>query len=374
MTAVKKKRTRKQPQPASPPNRFFQKQLAAEEAPSLETMKALFTEAAATHMVQPWHQLEEDQLVIFQEPVSGDLCFCSVMGALGEARVVQVYIGLQSYFWFKKIHAGEAASVGDYLANQHSVYVDYVRPSEMTPPDRELAKAMGHPLARGTDAPVFRTIRPGYHPWYVTEGEARILTQGLQAVLAALDLLLKNEVDLWVEEDVYPLVEFITEHADHTEYTIRRVRGPSEAATMPKLPELDETRIRAILDRRLASAGNLEVDHFYSAVKIGAAHERKACMRIALAIDAKTALAYPPQVSAPEESIGTMLQQVVLEAIEAKRALPAEVHVRNREFKILLDRLGETLGFRVKVKDSLPALEFAKSEMQLMLGDPGLAP
>ncbi len=288
--------------------------------------------------------------------------------------MVQVYIGLQSYFWFKKIHAGEAASVGDYLANQHSVYVDYVRPSEMTPPDRELAKAMGHPLARGTDAPVFRTIRPGYHPWYVTEGEARILTQGLQAVLAALDLLLKNEVDLWVEEDVYPLVEFITEHADHTEYTIRRVRGPSEAATMPKLPELDETRIRAILDRRLASAGNLEVDHFYSAVKIGAAHERKACMRIALAIDAKTALAYPPQVSAPEESIGTMLQQVVLEAIEAKRALPAEVHVRNREFKILLDRLGETLGFRVKVKDSLPALEFAKSEMQLMLGDPGLAP
>jgi hypothetical protein len=377
MTPAKKKqqRNRRQPPGTAPPERFFQKQLAGEEAPSFETMQALFQQAAATHMVRPWDQLEEDQLVLFQEPASKHLCFCSVMGALGEADAVQVYIGLPSYFWFKKIQAGEAASMGDFFANQHSVFVHYVRPSEMTPPDRELAKAMGHPLARGTDAPLFRTIRPGYHPWYVTESEARILALGLQSILGTVDNLAKNpDVDLWIKEDVYPFIEFTAGHPDRLEYTIRRVTGPSEAAIIPKLPELDQARIHSILDRRFPSAGILEVDHFYSSAKIGAPHERKACMRVALAIDSKTAIAYPPQVGAPEESTGKMLQQVVLDAIEAKRALPVEIHVHDREFKILLDPLAETLGFRVKVRDSLPALEFARSEMQLMLGDPGLAP
>ncbi len=175
------------------------------------------------------------------------------------------------------------------------------------------------------------------------------------------------DADLWDEEDVYPLVEFTAEHSDRWEYVIKQRAAPCEIPTMPKLPDLDHPRIQSILDLRYPSAGILEVDHFYNAAMIGAKHERKACMRIALAIDAKSAMAFPPQVGAPEESTGNMLQQVVLEAIEAKGALPVEIHVLNREFKIVLDPLAEALGFQIKVRDSLPALSFAKNEMEAML-------
>jgi hypothetical protein len=375
MPEVKRKqsRTTRQPRLTSPPERFFQKQLG-EEAPSFQTMQALFKLTADIHAARPWDNLTEDELIVFQEPPSGELCFCSAMGALGQAHAVQIYIGVASYFWFQKLHAGEAASIGDYLANQHSVFVHFVSPSELTAPDRELAKAMGHPLTRGTDAPLFRTIRPGYHPWYVTESEARVLARGLQSILVTADYLATNrDDDLWIDEDVYPFVRLF-EKPDRLEYTINLIPGPTQTPIMPKLPELDQDRIQSILDRSFPSAGILEVDHFYSAARIGDKHDRKACMRVALAIDSKTALAFPPQVGAPEDSTGEMLRQVVLDAVEAKRALPVAIHVRNREFKILLDQLAETLGFRVKVRDSLPALEFAKSEMQLMLGDPGLAP
>jgi hypothetical protein len=377
MTQAKSKHRRTKPKPpaASPPERFFEKDLAGEEAPSFETMQALFKHAGAIYTARPWNHLEEDELVMFKEPASGELCFCSVMGALGKSSAVQVYIGAQSYFWFRKLHAGEPASLGDYFAHQFSVFVHYVSLSHLTPPDRELARAMGHPLARGTEAPLIRTIRPGYHPWFVTESEARILAQGLQCALVMADYVAENpDDDLWIKEDVYPFMELTAEHPDRLEYNIKRMAGPSEAATMPKLPELDQARIQSILDRRLPSAGSLEVDHFYTAAVIGAKHDRKACMRMALAIDSKTAIAFPPQLGAPEESTGRMLQQVVLEAIESLHALPAAIHVSKREFKILLDPLAAALGFRIKVRDSLPALEFAKGEMQSMLGDPGLAP
>jgi hypothetical protein len=228
---------------------------------------------------------------------------------------------------------------------------------------------MGHPLTKGTEAPFFRTIRPGYHPWFVTESEAKILRRGLESVLVIADCLAQEpDADLWNEEDVYPLVRFTAEHSDRLEYVVKLTAAPREIPTMPKLPELDQPRIQSILDGRYRSAGVLEVDHFYTAAMIGAKDERKACMRIALAIDSKTAIAFPPLVSAPEESTGKMLQQVVLQAIEVKHALPAEVRVLNREYKILLDPLAESLGFRIKVQDSLPALNFAKTEIEAMLG------
>jgi hypothetical protein len=47
--------------------------------------------------------------------------------------------------------------------------------------------------------------------------------------------------------------------------------------------------------------------------------------------------------------------------------------VLNREYKILLDPLAESLGFRIKVQDSLPALSFAKTEIEAMLTGGGLA-
>jgi hypothetical protein len=363
----KHRRTQSKALAASPPERFFEKELVGDEAPSFQTMRALFSQSAAIHAARPWRILEEDQLVLFEE--GSQLCSCSVMGALGEASAVQIYIGAQSYSWFVKMHAGEVISIGDFFANQHSVFVHYVPPGDLTPPDRELVRNMGHPLAKGTQAPLFRTIRPGYHPWFVAENEARILERGLRSVLVVAEYVAQEPAaDLWDEEDVYPLVEFTAEHSGRWEYVIEQRAAPREIPTKPKLPDLDHPRIQSILDLRYRSAGILEVDHFYNAAMIGAKHERKACMRIALAIDAKSAMAFPPQVGAPEEATGNMLQQVVLEAIEAKGALPVEIHVLNREFKILLDPLAESLGFRVKVRKSLPALEFARTEMQGMLG------
>jgi len=92
-------------------------------------------------------------------------------------------------------------------------------------------------------------------------------------------------------------------------------------------------------------------------------------MRIAFAIEAQTALALPPELGTPEESTGEILQRLILGAIEASGAIPSKIHVRDREFKSLLAPLARALGFEIAVKESLPALDFAKSEMQAMLDD-----
>ena len=356
---------------SNPPPRFFERELKGDIAPSFQSIRALYQRAAQVHMRAPWNDLQEGDLVVFQEPVANEQCFCSVMGALGEMRMFQAYVGASSYFWFRELHDGGQVVVGDFYAYQRSVFVQYVPIKELDATDRELLKAMQHPLAKGTVAPIFRTIRPGYHPWYVTENEARILTAALEAVLALCDLMDKDpDLDPWDTADIYPFVKLEEAKDGRQAYLVSEVEAPRPTLTMPAPPVPDTRRIQIIIDRKLPSKGILEVDHFYTLSMIGEKHARKACMRIALAIEAKTALALPPQVSTPEESTGEILQRLVLGAIEASAAIPSKIYVRDREYKSLLAPLARALDFEIAVKKSLPALDFCKSEMQAMLGEP----
>jgi len=359
------------PSPSAPPARFFERELAGEQAPSLESIQSLYQRASQVHMRAPWNDLEEGDLVIFQEPVANEQCFCSVMGALGEMRIVQAYVGASSYFWFRDLHDGRQVAAGDFYAHQRSVFVHYVPIKELEGPDRELLQAMQHPLAKGTVAPIFRTIRPGYHPWFVTENEARILTTAMEAVLAVCDLMDKDpDLDPWDTADVYPFVKLEEAKNRRQAYLVSEAEAPRPALSMPAPPAPDTKRIQKIIARKLPVAGALEVDHFYTLSMIGEKHARKACMRIALAIESKTGLALPPQVSTPEESTGEILQRLILGAIEGSGAIPSKIYVRDREYKSLLAPLARVLDFEIAVKKSLPALDFAKSEMLAMLGDP----
>jgi hypothetical protein len=82
-------RQTKQPAPTSPPERFFQKELG-EEAPSFQTMQSLFSRAIALQGRTPWNEMEEDNLVVVEQPITKQVLYVSVMGAAGEARAVQV--------------------------------------------------------------------------------------------------------------------------------------------------------------------------------------------------------------------------------------------------------------------------------------------
>ena len=104
---------------------------------------------------------------------------------------------------------------------------------------------------------------------------------------------------------------------------------------------------------------------------VGEAHERKACVRLAIAIDSETAFAFPPEVGSPESSVGDLLAEVVLTAIESSGALPSELRVKSREYKSMLGPLAKALGTPVKVVKSLPAADFARDQLLRMMSDPG---
>jgi hypothetical protein len=340
------------------PRRFFQKQLAGEQPLSFETASQLYELAMALLMIEPWKFLDDENLVLVPDVESGEICYCGVMGALGQVFSFQVYAGEESYRFFRRIAAGKPITPGDFYASVRGVSAEFVTAKGQTPPDRELLEALGHRKERGKRAPIFRAFRPGYHPWYVTEREAKLLISCLEALLGFCSHLIEmGEVDYWKDEDVFPFVSPNPKDKTGKNFLIRPAKAPEPPAVAPQPAELDENLISAILLENLPRQGALEADHFFTDAVIGKDHERKACLRMAMTSDAHSGFAFQPALGTPEDSTGQLLVQALLSAIHGARLVPAEVRVRQKDFKILLSALSERLGFEVRVTKSLPAVD-----------------
>jgi hypothetical protein len=348
--------------------RFFEEQLSGEKALTLATAKRLFDLAEETLIVQPWRLLADTELILVKDPELGGLCYCSVLGALGEVFAVHVYRGMESYRLFKKIASGAAIDVGEFFGTQHSLTLEFLTPGKLSPPDRELALALGHPLKKGTLAPQLRAGRPGYRPWYATESEGKVLALCVESVLAFCEHLAHNpNVEFWKLEDVYPQVVWSKNKYFRVENALVRISPVPPPDPVP----LDEDRLQKLSRLDFPLRGIIEVDEFYSGAPVGERNQRKACLRVTMAVDAESLLLYMIEPFEPFRSAGDVLMEAVLQTIERHRFMPAEVRVRDEHHKLLFLPLKERLGFELCVKEKLSALEFAKRDLQKALGDPG---
>lgn len=354
------------------PLEFFKGQLAGESPLSLATAERLFAATTELMAIRPWEFLQDQHLVLLKSPLSNEICYCSIMGALGEVFSLHAYVGDGSYRYFRKMAAGKPISIGEFYGSLRGVYVEFVGLSQLTSPDRELARTFGHPLKRGLKAPIFRALRPGYHPWYPTENEGIVLAECIGGVLAFCERLRKSDAhDYWKDEGVYPFMVPVQVEPERKRFDIEMVRIPEPVAATPQPTKLDEDRIRKILEKNYPRQGALEVEHFYAAGMIGKRDERKACIRIGLVVDASSGFVFPPELAMPERATADIIATAVLNAIDTVQCLPHEVRVNQRQFRMFLEPLANELGLAIRTVKRLPALQQAKEELLAMMGDPG---
>jgi hypothetical protein len=353
---------------SSKPDQFFAKELAGETPPSYSTMERLYRLAVKLYTLSPWDVLNETELVLARDSATGETCYCSVMGALGEVLAVHAYIGTEGYRLFRTLTAGEIFGAGEFYERQHSVYVDFVPRAELDGQDRKLLAAMGHPVRGFPASPVFRASRPGFRPWYVTEQEGLLLAECLRAVIVICSAVsLRSDLKYWNRVDTYPMLSQVDGKEGEPQYRVELVKAtlPSEPPLSPV--QLGEEQLHRLRNRDYAIRGVMELDYFPSATPIGEKHERKACTRLALAVDADSGFLFSPEIAAPGVSVADALGMVIIKAIEASRTLPREVRVTTRKFKDCLNPLSEAYGFPVRVVGSLPALAEAREGLMRMM-------
>lgn len=104
------------PDKQTPPE-FFKKQLAGESPLTFPTAERLFALATAFITARPWQFLEDQHLILLKSPLSNEVCYCSVMGALGEVFSLHALVGDESYSYFRKMAAGRPISIGELFGS-----------------------------------------------------------------------------------------------------------------------------------------------------------------------------------------------------------------------------------------------------------------
>jgi hypothetical protein len=325
-------------------------------------MERLYGLASDLYGLRPWRVLDEDNLIVIRNSVSGELCYCSVMGALGEILSVHAYIGEMGLRQFRKMQAEENADPGEFLASTHCVYVEFVRKAELLRQDRELLAALGHPQGRGLASPIFRTMRPGFLPWFVTEDEARTLAECIRAVIVVCAAIASQEkVKFWEQEDTYPMVSRVEGAEPRYQVDLVKTVLPAEPPIMTV--QLEEELLRQLRSQDYAVRGVMELDYIHTGAAIGKKGERSACASIALAVDAQSGIVLAPDATDSSIAAGDALAKVFLKAIQASRILPKEVRVRSQKLKDCLAPLMESFSVTVRVTNRLPASDEARSSL-----------
>ncbi len=358
--------------PSTPPTHLFEKYLAGEAPVSIAMAEQLCAAAWEFYQREPWQLMEEGDLV-FVDAGTGGLPYrtpyvCSVMGVLGQVFELVVYLGAEGYQFFRTLQESVAMSAGEFFGGNNSITVEFVPRKEMQQPDRELLRAAGPQWAKSSRVPVFRSTRPGYHAWYPNQQEAEVLAEAL-AAMNWLIATLNAEVEpiYWQQEDLFPR---LTPHPGGG-YEVSTVKPLEAPIQMPRIPTIDKAQVHRILARISGETGVLQVDQFLCAAMIGEKNGRKSCARIALVLDAKTGMAFPPEAAGPDQDPGELLVRVVLAALESGAPRPTQIQVRNRETQLLLEPLAAELGAGLKVKATLKPLDMAKRKLMEMMGDPG---
>jgi len=348
--------------PKSVPDRFFVKELAGETAPSFSALKGLYDLASELYGLRPWQVLDESQLILARDSVSGELCYCSIMGMLGEVFSMHAYIGTESFRLFRKMEAEEITNPGEFFAGHHSVSVEYVPKAELEKPDRELLAAVGHPQGRGIASPIFRTIRPGCHPWFITEQEAGTLAECIRAVLVVCAAIAEQKSQkFWDRADIFPLVSLVEGADPYYKVDLVKAILPAEPPIPPV--QLNEEILRPLRSQDYAVRGAMELDYILSGTPIGKKNERKVCATIELAVDAGSGMVLAPDMLDSSTSPGDALARVFFSAVQTTRILPQEVRVRNQRLKESIAPLMDSLGVAVQVAKRLPAADEAQAHL-----------
>lgn len=338
---------------------------------ALELWREVYDLAGRIWQLAPWTFMDETDLFGVEEPLTKQLGFISVMGALGEHHAVAVYRGAKGLYDFLALENASGDLAPSRFLDMPQVQLSFEKRSALEPEDMALLTRLGPSGMKWEAWPLVRTYRAACMPWFAEPDELRLLSAALTQLL-----------------EMAPRIE-----ADPT--SLRPPKGPGvlvrarcgeesaswgESFVVVAAPEPDRISVRIDPDlieevRELPeSDGVLEVDCFRTETVIAEPGKRPYFPYALLMCDADSGLVVHADLLDPTPSIVSMwgtAPEMVTRQFVSLGGIPREVRVKDALLAQLLELIAPGLGFTVAQARRLPSLDRAKASLLQNLGGPG---
>lgn len=327
-------------------------------APTLEEWKDLYEAAKLFRKMGPWRWMVDADIFGIEDPESGEVGYCCVMGALGDVLGLVVYIGSEGLSFFEEIQSGRiSAENEDIHLRQKCLVIIFDDREVLDKQDLNLIRKLGLKF-RGRQAwPSFRSHRPGYVPWFLNGSEARYMSLAMRYTMMIAEKVRESQDLLKPPKKGEYRVAYVSKVGNKAVWQEKWLR-PAPYHQEMMLPMVDEVRMARIKGSTEQIGDAWEVDFFFAPLMIDEG-ERPFFPFIALYAVNRTYHILNFCLAHRTEATEKFTQNFV-DMLEKLKVLPTTIMVRNDTtfnfFKPMTDRLGISLN-RVT---NLDAIENAK--------------
>jgi hypothetical protein len=345
------------------------------------TWQKLYAAAESFREIGCWDWMSDSDLFGVENPVDGEIGYCCVLGELGETYGLVVYLGSLGLEQHRKIQSGRmTARSRDFVRSQSCLTAWFGDRGDLDDTDLKIVKALGLKFRGRNTWPQFRSLRPGYLPWYLCESEARFLAVCLeQARHVALDFARAPDLlDPPAKKHYFVRVprEPSAAHAqDKSSGTDQRLfpeagsaphdewktqwRAAEPLVKRPVKPfPLNEIQLQRIKKTGRRYDGAWESDGFFTAQPL-AGEERPFFPYAFLCADQDSGFIFST-VLAEWKTWETEFPKALLAGIEEHGLFPEKLRVRKKEFAELFAPLAARLGIEIELCKRLPSVEHAR--------------
>lgn len=322
----------------------------------LPDWRELYEIAARVKTLAPWTFMRETDVFGIDRTDQGGTMFVSVMGSLGEHLAVSIYpdVAAISAYWrlFKDDNAG-----ADDLLEIPQLQLSFENREYLERADLQVIKQLGLKFKGPNAWPRFRSIRPGYAPWFVDESEAPMLRVGLEQLLEVAPRIKSDPSLVQLPEPRYLVRSEVPDGGQRR--WADDFRDVAEViAVVPRfLPDADTVK----KCHQLPKAENrIQLDFRRTPMRVGEAKERPRFAYCLLGVDSQSGLIVGQQLFAVETSIGDMLRsvpQTLIEWFQGGGARPSQLVVRQGRAADMFRPTCEALGIELRAARSLPQLD-----------------
>jgi len=317
----------------------------SEQSPTLPHWKALYEQALRFKQLACWTWMVEENIFGIQDPKTGEIGYCCVIGSLGEVFGVIVYLGSEGLEGYRKLQTRKrppSSIEGLLLHNCLSLTFDdrkYVQKEE-----HEIIKQLGLNV-RGRNAyPIFKNLKPGYLPWSITADEAVYLTHVLTQVEEVCLRFKERRTLLDPPAPGHYLVR--TSEINGDTLTLRdQWLKPALAKPKPLSINFDELRVQRLKSRDLKKQGIWEFDYAFADIPIKETG-RPFFPCLLIVADHDTGFIFHNHM-APPDAYPSQFANSFTEGLEKAGFLPMEILVAQDEATLILDPIAARLGIKL---------------------------
>lgn len=336
-----------------------------QNAPTTGEWKRLYELAAELKKLAPWEWMDETEIFGVENPDTREIGFVSPMGMAGEHLSIGVYLGAGGLYGFWDFQEEGLEAEPFALFEIPQLQVSFENRESLEKQDRDLIKKLGLKFRGSQSYPLFRSIRAGFMPWFITTEEARFLIYAIEQTLEVAPRVRENP-DILIDESDTENEVCLVRVADETNGKInwrdelREIPPPDEQEFIIKVPQALFDEIKAFPQ---AENFVLEIDLFYAPTPIGEKGKRPYIPKMLMLADGRSGMIAGFQMLQPKEDDlenYTEIGRHLFESVHKLNARPQEIRVASDELFDLLKGVNQQFNIKLRQTDDLPAIEAAK--------------